>query len=1093
MPLDRSAVADRLRHFNFPELFTQELGWDNPPADLPIVVGGEAFTLRAVAQKRGMVAYHLASPVGGAFPDQRMRRRIEREVAKSVREHFIIFTDAEHSVQIWQWVRREPGRPTACRETAWRMSSSPEPIIQRLAAIAIEFDEEDTLTLIDVTVRAVRGFDLENITRGFYERFKAEHAAFLPFLTGIPDAGLQRWYASVMLNRLMFLYFIQKKGFLAADDDYLPRHLAQSRTAGRNFYRDFLCPLFFEGLAKPLASRSAATNALLGEIPYFNGGIFQQHEVERLHGQTIQVADDAFERIFAFFRGYQWHLDDRPLRRNDEINPDVLGYIFEKYINQKQMGAYYTKEDITEYISKNCIVPFLLTFASNECHDAFDGQNSVWRLLVEQPDRYINDALKHGVDQPLPAKVALGLDDPGQRGGWNRPAPDEYGLPTETWREAIARRQRCSDIRQRLASGEARNPNALITFNLNIRQFAQDVIENADANFLSSCYNQLHRLSVLDPTCGSGAFLFAALLVLEPLYAACLDRMGSIVDEWQEGGYDANNPQQQAQRDRFESILADAASRPSERYFILKNIVTRNLYGVDIMEEAIEICKLRLFLKLVAQVEPDPNKPNFGIEPLPDIDFNVRVGNTLVGYATRDEVRRAMQDYGDGQMRLGVEDELQSFALFGDRCSELDTLFQDFRSQQTVPGGSVVSSNKQTLIDKLGVLDDELNRYLAKDFGVQLDRPTAFKNWLVTHKPFHWFVEFHEIMARGGFDVIVGNPPYLEFREVNYGFKGFATEESSAVHALCMERSLMLCHKDSALSMIVPLSLVSTQRMKVVQNLIEAHGATWYANFSWRPAKLFDAVNRALTIFTALPHSSREVYTTGYQKWTAEDRDKLIDKLVYTQAPNQRNNFWVPKFQSDLERDIYTKVVSCDSTLSALMNKTGPSVYYRTTGGLYWKVFTDFSPRFRLNGVEGHSSRETSFHLKPNTPTESVVAVLSSNLFWWWYTITSNCRDLNPSDLKLFPIPQNLFTRTSLTDLGRKYLDSLQRNSTMLVREQRQTGRTETQSFKILKSKPEIDAIDRELAQAYGLNEQEVDFIISYDIKYRMGHDTETE
>jgi len=58
---------------------------------------------------------------------------------------------------------------------------------------------------------------------------------------------------------------------------------------------------------------------------------------------------------FAFFEQYRWHLDERPLKKDDEINPDVLGYIFEKYINQKQMGAYYTKEDITGYICRNTV------------------------------------------------------------------------------------------------------------------------------------------------------------------------------------------------------------------------------------------------------------------------------------------------------------------------------------------------------------------------------------------------------------------------------------------------------------------------------------------------------------------------------------------------------------------------------------------------------------------------------------------------------------------------------------------------------------------------------------------------------------------
>ena len=77
------------------------------------------------------------------------------------------------------------------------------------------------------------------------------------------------------------------------------------------------------------------------------------------------------------------------------------------------------------------------------------------------------------------------------------------------------------------------------------------------------------------------------------------------------------------------------ARHPNRRYFILKSIIINNLYGVDIMEEAVEICKLRLFLKLVAQVD-DVDQ----LEPLPDIDFNIRPGNTLVGFATLDDVRR---------------------------------------------------------------------------------------------------------------------------------------------------------------------------------------------------------------------------------------------------------------------------------------------------------------------------------------------------------------------------------------------------------------------------------------------------------------------
>ncbi len=84
---------------------------------------------------------------------------------------------------------------------------------------------------------------------------------------------------------------------------------------------------------------------------------------------------------------------------------------------------------------------------------------------------------------------------------------------------------------------------------------------------------------------------------------------------------------------RFRDILAQVAKHPNRRYFMLKSIIINNLYGVDIMEEATEICKLRLFLKLVAQIERFED-----IEPLPDIDFNIRAGNTLVGFATQEEV-----------------------------------------------------------------------------------------------------------------------------------------------------------------------------------------------------------------------------------------------------------------------------------------------------------------------------------------------------------------------------------------------------------------------------------------------------------------------
>ena len=120
---------------------------------------------------------------------------------------------------------------------------------------------------------------------------------------------------------------------------------------------------------------------------------------------------------------------------------------------------------------------------------------------------------------------------------------------------------------------------------------------------------------------------------------------------------------------------------------------------------------------------------------------------------------------------------------------------------------------------------------------------------------------------------------------------------------------------------------------------------------------------------------------------------------------------------------------------------------------------------------------------------KTVVALLSSSTFWWWYTIASNLRDLNPADIQAFRVNDAMLQDAALAAAGVAYLADLDRNSVMLTREQRQTGTTQTQSFKIQRSKPLIDNIDRLLAPHFGFSDEELDFIINYDIKYRMGAD----
>ena len=282
MQINRQRTLQYLQQFNFQSLFTLLLGWDNHAQILDVAVGENEYALTAIAEKRGMVVFECqVDATEGDILDRQIRRKIQREVAKSVHENIVIYTDTEKTTQIWQCARREHGKPTACPEYHYHIIQPGDSLIQKLDAIAFGFEEEGELTLFGVTSRVQASFYVERVTRGFYNHFKKEHTAFLDFLSGIPDQELQQWYASVMLNRLMFIYFIQKKGFLNKDTNYLRTKLTQSKEQGRDqYYKEFLCPLFFQGFAKQENERSNAVKRLLGTVPYLNGGIFQRHQVE---------------------------------------------------------------------------------------------------------------------------------------------------------------------------------------------------------------------------------------------------------------------------------------------------------------------------------------------------------------------------------------------------------------------------------------------------------------------------------------------------------------------------------------------------------------------------------------------------------------------------------------------------------------------------------------------------------------------------------------------------------------------------------------------------------------------------------------------
>ncbi|MEI6139583.1 MAG: hypothetical protein WCP85_09975 [Mariniphaga sp.] len=1128
--MKKTKFTEYLKSFDLKTLFN-ELGWDNFANQLPVAVNEELFVLQGVAEKRGFVVLECQVQSPAKVPVSNIRKQIEGRVVKSYFEHLVIYTDSAKTQQIWQLAVKEENKPRQIREIIWHAHQDSEILFQRLRNVLFTLDEEDKITIIDVKQRISENFarNTEQVTKKFYDQFKKQHTAFLDFIRGIDDHiankenSNKQWYASLMLNRLMFCYFIQKKGFLDQDVHYLSNKLwvCRQKTGDGNFYsfyRSFLLELFHDGLGKPQAKRKEKLPVELGKIPYLNGGLFDVHELERQFS-GISIDDEAFKRIFDFFDYWNWHLDTGIDASGRDINPDVIGYIFEKYINDRAaMGAYYTKEDITDYIGKNTILPFLFDETERHYPGAFKPDGELWQFLKQSGDAYIYDAVKHGVPQSgdlyadLPDEVKGGFV-PGLeqqlvgkatsphlweiRKAWNQQAPQEIALPTEIYRELIERRKRYAEVKQKIANGEITHINDFITYNLNIRQFIQDFLQaTQDPEFVKCFFKAIQKITILDPTGGSGAFLFAALNILEPLYETCIDRIENFVEEAKNPDNYANLPEHERKvwhtinhKDSwFHQTLSEINSGQhyNRQYYIYKSIILNNLFGVDLMKEAVEIAKLRLFLKLVATVDMNPRKENFGLEPLPDIDFNIRAGNTLVGFATENELFETIQKK-DGLFAQAALDN------FKEDCELVGRAYNHFQDSQLITdqGTDNFRQAKELLNKQLNELNHKLNIYLAINYGIDASlKPKEFEAWLASHQPFHWFAEFYQIVAiNKGFDVIIGNPPYVELKvaEKNYKIVNSAINTGGNLHSMVCARALQFVKFVSKIGFIVPVAVANTDRMEDIRKKIVSKGLVWISNYAIRPGKLFSGAEQRLSIY--IVHCDNKnlgnIWSSKYYKWNKEERPYLFDNLALTNFHTSGSDIWY-KYPNQTVKALLETAQASTEFIGSHCKGTN-SVYYKNTGIGYYIVASLLPPDCFINGIKTSSSRETAISFQSTDLRNIFHSLISSSLFFLYYHAKSNCRDLNPSDITQFQFPTSILKEMALVGYSEKLQSGLMENSWFQIRNQKQTGEVKIQSFTVSSSKPIIDQIDTVLAQHYGFTEGELDFIINYDIKYRMG------
>jgi hypothetical protein len=786
----------------------------------------------------------------------------------------------------------------------------------------------------------VAQFDAEKITDRFFGRYASCHTALEERITGLGGTEARRRYASLLMHRLMFITFLEKRGFLHGDRSYLRTSLEAIRRArGPDaFYRDLLLPLFHHGLgSREQAYPDAEVAAIVGQVPYVGGGLFEQHELERAH--KIGVADRELERVLDLLDAFTWHLGTRPAGAPDAIDPGVIGAIFERYVNltsagQKQGGAYYTNNDVTGYMAAVTLVPRLLERIADRCGIG-------WVRTVQQdPERYVPAAMLHG-------RTASGR----WRAVPATPGPRDAAvqLADESWIETLDRRAHADRLVATIAAGEVRTVDDLISLNLDARQLLGDVVGRLrSAADITAAWDEVTATKVIDPTCGSGAFLFAALGVLDEVYGLLLAR-----------GREQNATGVSSAALR--RVVEESDRHPNDAYARRRHAVLHNLHGLDLMPEALEIAKVRLFLALASTLESRSE-----IEPLPDLDDRLRAGNLLV-----------------------------DADVFGD--------------------------------------------------------------------------------VAGGFDVVLGNPPFIARGRVGYAITGYATAGLPDVYAPCVERALRLLAPAGRFAMVLPIAFQFSAGHAAARRVVLAQGSVWVATFSRNPSALFTSSVGVRPIIVATSPEAGAVQTTATRRWQAGARGALFDTLRYAALPEAvRDALWLPRTGDDEIAALLMALTATGGSVGMRVASAGAfPVGFKAFALYYLPVYTTVPPVYDAARRRVPPPADKSLSFTTREDQLLAFALMAGELGLLWWMSTADDFNLGRGTMRTLPIGLEQLDGSRSGEL----LSLAERLETELHREEHLLftpyNRLMTGSWDLRRVREHSRAFDAAVLDALGLSEYE--------------------
>lgn len=535
-------------------------------------------------------------------------------------------------------------------------------------------------------------------------------------------------------------------------------------------------------------------------------------------------------------------------------------------------------------------------------------------------------------------------------------------------------------------------------------------------------------------------------------------------------------------------------------------VVSHCIFGIDINPLALHLGKLSLWLVSAAK-----NKP------LSFMDHHLKVGNSLIGIDKR-KVEKQINDWTNGEYDIFTATYNSVIENILNKYSKISQMPEETRDQVHAKKDLYDEINSEVELLKkkfdvyLGMIQIDgkvqeesflkLLNYSESELHNKIDEYEEYLIYAQKFQYFHWDLEFPDIMESGGFEIVIGNPPYVVVTDTKpYKQSIIRTLQTNNLYSYMMERAIKHSKSEGYFGVIVPISSVAGETMSSLQHLLlNSLSNVYISNYSTRPSKLFQNVEQRLSIIFGKKNKSLtesndcDVFTTSYIKWFSNERSNLFENFVkYTKCENNNiGNGLVPKIGNPLENEVFRKIKRVGNVLESLTSKEGDERIYYHTAPRYWIKAMNYLPRyFSSNSGEGVSSKYKGIIFNNNVHQTVFGCVLNSSLFYWWWNVVSDCRDLTKRDIMNFPFDTKLLSN----DLSQEFL--LAFNELMINYKENnfeiqmnlggKAGTVTLESVNHQLAKTFVDKIDKILAKYYGFSEEELTFILNYDLRFRMG------